>query len=393
MYNLIVKLFIKNSSDIHSPKVREAYGTFSGIFGIVTNLILFSLKFTIGLISGSISILADATNNLADSASSILTIIGFKLSSKPADEDHPFGHERMEYLTGLGISVFILFIGFEFLTSSFKKIFSPEIPHFGSITFIVLTISIIGKLLQGLFYKKTGKLIKSDTLIAASADSFNDVIATSAVLLSTIISFKTGIVLDGFIGIAVSLFILYSGVKLVIETANPLIGTVPDSETVDKISKKITECDIILGIHDLVIHSYGANKCFASVHAEVDAGSDITKVHDTIDIIEREFLTDLGINLVIHMDPIVTDSPEVDYSRNAIAEILSKISTDISMHDFRIVTGETHTNLIFDVCIPYSFKMSESELKQKIFEEAKEVNPKWYTVVTIDRDFNGYSKR
>ncbi len=388
MFNFFIKRFIKNSDNIQDIKVREAYGTFSGVFGIVTNLILFILKLLIGLASGSISIIADAMNNLADSGSSILTIVGFKLSSKPADEDHPYGHARMEYLTGLGISVLIIIIGFEFLTSSAKKIFSPEIPDFRIITFVILGISIIGKILQALFYRKVGKLIKSDTLLAAFTDSFNDVISTLAVLISTLITFFFGIVLDGFIGLAVSLFILFSGIKLVIETANPLIGTAPERELVEKISEKIRTYDIVLGIHDLVVHSYGAEKCFASVHVEVDAKSDIVHAHDMIDIIERDFMKELGISLVIHMDPIITDSEELTNAKNKIQKILSEISDNISMHDFRAVFGNSHTNLIFDVCIPFSFPLSEDELRAKIFEETKKIEPDWFTVVTVDRDFN-----
>jgi len=394
MFSLIKNIFSKNPDAVSSSKERENYGTFAGTFGIITNLVLFAIKLFIGVLSGSISILADAINNLADSGSSILAIVGFKLSSKPADEDHPYGHERMEYLTGLGISVLIIIIGFEFLTSSIKKLFSPEMPDFSYITFIILFISVLGKILQGLFYRRIGKHINSDTLIAACTDSFNDVISTTAVLLSTFLSFKFGIILDGYIGIAVSMFIMYSGIKLVIETANPLIGTVPDSKTVDRISEKIKEYDVVLGIHDLVIHSYGANKCFASVHAEVDAKSDITKIHDTIDIIEREFMSNYGISLVIHMDPIVTDSPFVSDAKIKIQSILNSISEEISMHDFRVVIGETHTNLIFDICIPYSFTTySEEQLKSKISDEAKLINPDWYTVVTVDRDFNNTTKR
>lgn len=388
MVELILKLFIRNQDKLSPAKRREKYGTFAGLFGIVTNLILFAFKLFIGIVSGSISIMADAINNLADSGSSILTIVGFKLSSKPADADHPFGHERMEYLTGLGISVLIIFIGFEFLTSSVSKLFNPEMPSFSYVTILVLLISVLGKLFQGLFYKKVGKIIDSETLIAACTDSFNDAISTVAVLISTVISFKFGIILDGYVGIAISAFIIFSGVKLVLETANPLIGTVPGAEEVERISEKIKKYDGILGIHDLVIHSYGASKCFASVHAEVDANSDILKTHDTIDIIERDFLSECGINLVIHMDPIVTNSPEVDEAREIISIILGKISDRISMHDFRIVIGDTHTNLIFDVCIPYSFELSEDELKHLIADETRKIKENWFTVVTVDRDFN-----
>lgn len=389
MFNLIIKHFIKNHNNLHDPSVRESYGTFAGVFGIVSNIILFVMKLIIGILSGSISILADAINNLADSASSVLTIIGFKLASKPADEDHPYGHARMEYLTGLGISVIILIIGFELLMSSAKKLLSPELPDFSIITFIILAVSVVLKLFQGLFYRKVGRLIKSETLNAAFTDSINDVISTIAVLFSTIITFFTGFVLDGFIGIAVSVFILYSGIKLIIETANPLLGTVPENELVEKIADKLRSYEIVLGIHDLVVHSYGAEKCFASVHVEVDAKSDIVDVHDMIDIIEREFSSDLGINLVIHMDPIVTDSEELTEAKNTIAGILSEISSNITMHDFRAVFGNAHINLIFDVCIPFSFELSEDELRNTIFNKAKEINPQWYTVVTVDRDFNG----
>ncbi len=388
MFDFFIKRFIKNSNNIQDVKVRESYGTFAGIFGIITNFILFVLKLIIGIASGSISIIADAMNNLADSGSSILTIVGFKLSSKPADQDHPYGHARMEYLTGLGISVLIIIIGFEFLTSSAGKIFSPEIPDFRILTFVILGISIIGKLIQALFYRKIGKLIKSDTLIASYTDSFNDVLSTTAVLVSTLVTFFSGVVLDGFIGVLVSLFILYSGIKLVIETANPLIGTAPEKELIDKISKKILNYDIVLGIHDLVVHSYGAEKCFASVHVEVDANGDIINTHDMIDIIERDFASELGISLVIHMDPIVTDSEELTLAKEEILKVLASISDDISMHDFRAVFGNSHTNLIFDVCIPFSFNLSEDELRTKIFYETKKIHPDWFTVVTVDRDFN-----
>lgn len=391
MFKLFFNVFKKEHNDTPNTSVREAYGTLAGIFGIITNLVLFAIKLIIGILSGSISILADAINNLTDSGSSILTIIGFKLSSKPADKEHPYGHERMEYLTGLGISVLILIIGFELLTTSIRKLFSPELPNFSYITFIVLFISIFLKLFQGLFYRKVGKIIKSDALIAAYTDSFNDVISTTAVLISTIVSFFSGIILDGFIGIGVSLFILYSGIKLVVETANPLIGTVPDCETVNRISEKIKEYDIVLGIHDLVIHSYGANKCFASVHVEVDANSNISDVHDTIDLIERDFMTNLGIILVIHMDPIITNSPEVEAAKSVVSDIISNISKEITMHDFRVVFGDSHTNLIFDVCIPFSFDLSESALIEKISDEVSKVNDNWFTVITVDRDYNRYN--
>ncbi len=389
MYSFLIRTFVKNWKETGDPIVRERYGTFAGAFGIFTNLLLFAMKIAVGLAAGAVSVVADAINNLSDSGASILTIVGFRIASKPADDEHPYGHARFEYLTGLGISVIILLVGFELLKSSADKLIHPETPDFSVVTIAVLVLSIFMKLYQGLFYKKVGKTIRSETLSAAFADSFNDSLSTLAVLIGTVVTFFSGVVLDGYIGIAVSLFILYSGVKLIAETARPLIGSAPDAELVDRIAAKLSEYPLVLGIHDLAVHSYGEGKCYASVHAEVDAKGDILEIHDGIDVIERDFLKDTGIVLVIHMDPVITDSEELNTAREKMRESVREICPDMTLHDFRAVFGTTHTNLIFDVCVPYSFRMTEEEIKRSIQEKAEAINEKYFTVVTVDRDYTG----
>ncbi len=385
MLTSFINFFV--GSDKNPADYRKACGSFAGFFGIFTNILLFVMKVFIGVISGSISIIADAVNNLGDFASSIFTVIGFKLASKPADEEHPFGHARIEYLTGLGISLLVILIGFEFFKSSVEKILSPTLPSFSVITYAILIISVIIKLFQGLVYKKIGQMINSQPLIASFTDSFSDVISTLAVLIGAVVSSLFDISIDGYIGIAVSAFIMYSGIKLVLESVNTLIGTAPDVDFVDKLVEELSGYPITLGVHDLEIHSYGADKSFASVHLEIDANSDILEAHDTIDTIEREIYEKFGTYLVIHADPIVTDSPELTKIKNKVIEILRDISSDISMHDFRAVFGITHTNLIFDICIPYSFELSEAAAKALISSKIKQLNPEFNAVISVDRDF------
>lgn len=371
--------------DPRNPSIREAMGTYAGAVGIMSNVFLFAVKMAVGMLSGSISIIADAINNLSDSGSSLMTIIGFKLASKPADKEHPFGHERMEYLTGLFVSAAIIIIGFELLTSSFEKLFSPEKTAYSAVSVAVLVLSVAVKLLQGRFYRKVGLRINSEALLATSQDSFNDVISTAAVLVGAVITMLSGLELDGYIGIAVALFIMYSGVKLVIETADPLIGKAPDKELVDKIVGGIKKYDGILGFHDLVIHSYGADRCFASVHVEVPAERDILESHEIIDNIEHDFLTKMNIHLVIHLDPVVTDSEETDEAQSLVYTVIKSISPEITMHDFRAVFGKGHSNLIFDICVPYGFKYSDDELKYMIDKRVKEKRSDFHTVVTVDK--------
>ena len=374
-------------TDPRNPAIRESMGTIAGAVGILSNVFLFAVKIAVGLLSGSISIIADAINNLSDSGSSLMTIIGFKLASKPADKEHPFGHERMEYLTGLFVSAAIIIIGFELLTSSFDKLFSPEPTQYTVISVAVLVLSIAVKLIQGRFYRNVGKRINSEALSATAQDSFNDVISTAAVLVGAVITMLTKLDLDGYIGIAVALFIMYSGVKLVIETADPLIGKAPDKELVDKIVSNIKKYDGILGIHDLMIHSYGADRCFASVHAEVPAERDILESHEIIDNIEHDFKTNLNIHLIIHLDPVVTDCEETNDAHELVYNVVKSISPNITMHDFRVVFGKGHSNLIFDVCVPYGFEHSDEELCYLIDKRVKEKRPDFNTVVTVDKQF------
>ncbi len=389
MIQLIIRTFIKNYKDVENHHVRESYGKLAGVVGIISNIILFIIKFTVGILFKSISVTADAVNNLSDAGSSIITLIGFKLSGKPADAKHPYGHARMEYITGLAVSFIIILLGVQLIQTSFDKVLHPEESVFSYLTITVLIISILMKLWQGMFNKKVGKTIHSTALEATAADSINDVVATSAVLLSTIIAKWTGVNLDGYMGILVAVFILVSGVKMIGETINPLLGMAPDQEMVDQIYKKIMSYDTVLGIHDLVVHNYGPQRCFASVHVEVPASQDILISHDIIDNIERDFARDMDIHLVVHLDPIVTDDETTNLLKAQVKHIVKDISPDLSIHDFRAVVGVSHTNLIFDVCVPFSVKMSDAEITGLISRKVKEINPTYYTVIVVDRSYTG----
>ena len=387
MIQLIVRTFVKNYKDVENHHVREAYGKLAGIVGIISNIILFIIKFTVGILFKSISVTADAVNNLSDAGSSIITLIGFKLSGKPADAKHPYGHARMEYITGLVVSFIIILLGVELTKTSFDKVLHPEESVFSYLTIFVLIISVLMKLWQGMFNKKVGKTIHSTAIEATAADSINDVVATSAVLLSTIIAKWTGIHLDGYMGVLVAVFILVSGVKMIGETINPLLGMAPDQEMVDHINQKIMSYDTVLGIHDLVVHNYGPQRCFASVHVEVPASQDILISHDIIDNIERDFAKDMDIHLVVHLDPIVTDDETTNLLKAQVKHIVKDISPDLSIHDFRAVIGVSHTNLIFDVCVPFSVKMSDAEITVMISRKVKEIDPTYYTVIVVDLSY------
>ena len=390
MIQLIIRTFIKNYKDVENHHVREAYGKLAGIVGIISNIILFMIKFTVGVLFKSISVTADAVNNLSDAGSSIITLIGFKLSGKPADAKHPYGHARMEYITGLAVSFIIILLGVQLVQTSFDKVLHPEESVFSYLTITVLIISILMKLWQGMFNKKVGKTIHSTALEATAADSINDVVATSAVLLSTVIAKLTGVNLDGYMGILVAIFILVSGIKMIGETINPMLGMAPDQEMVDQIYKKIMSYDTVLGIHDLVVHNYGPQRCFASVHVEVPASQDILISHDIIDNIERDFAKDMDIHLVVHLDPIVTDDETTNFLRAQVKQIVHDISPNLSIHDFRAVIGVSHTNLIFDVCVPFSVKMSDADITSLISQKVKEIDPTYYTVIVVDRSYTGH---
>jgi cation diffusion facilitator family transporter len=387
MTDLIIKLFIKDSSNTAEPAVRERYGNVSSIVGIVTNTLLFIIKIVAGTLSGSIAIVADAVNNLSDSASSVVTLVGFKISGKPADEEHPFGHARMEYISALIVSFIILFLGLQLMKSSFSEILDPKPTELSAISVAILVTAILLKLWQCLFYYKIGKRINSTAIIATSMDSRNDIIATSAVLLAQIITYFTGLELDGYMGVIVALFILYSGISLIRDTINPLLGMAPANEMVDEIYKKILSYDGIIGLHDLHVHKYGEGKCFASVHCEVDAKQDIMVSHDIIDNIERDFLRDMGTHLVVHLDPVVIDDERTNELKKTVLELIAGISPEIGMHDFRVVWGISHSNLIFDIVVPFGFKYSDEELSAMIAEKISKIDPTYYTVLMVDHDY------
>ncbi len=385
MTQLIIRLFIPNWKNTESPAVRERYGKVSGIVGVVTNLLLAVLKLVTGMVFNSIAIMADAANNFSDSASSVVTLIGFKLSGKPADAEHPFGHARIEYISGMIVSFIVVMLGFQLAQSSVEKIIIPEKASFTWVTVTILIVSVLAKLWQGLFYRKMGKTISSTTLMATATDSINDVVATSAVLLGILITLFTDINLDGWLGLAVAVFIMISGVRLIMETSQPLLGTAPSKELVDSVYTKILSYDGIIGLHDLEVHSYGEGRVFASVHCEVDAQQDIMVSHDIIDNIERDFLQDLDIHLVIHLDPIQIHDPRTKKLYHQTKSLLLTLSPEYSMHDFRVVWGTTHTNLIFDVVVPFGQKESDREIVHQIQQAvSNELGDKFFTVVTID---------
>ncbi len=389
MIQLLVKWFVRDYQDTENPTVRARYGKLAGTVGILSNILLFALKFLAGLLFNSISVMADAINNLSDAASSVITLIGFKLSGKPADAKHPYGHARMEYITGLVISFVILWLGVQMIQSSIDKILHPEDVPFRFLTVWVLVLSILIKLWLGVFNKKIGKRIHSTALAATATDSLNDVIATSVVLLSVIISGFTGWQLDGYMGVLVAIFILISGIRLIGETINPLLGMAPDQELVQQIADKINSYDGVLGIHDLAVHNYGPGKCFASVHVEVAASRDILESHDIIDNIERDFMKEMGIHLVIHLDPVVIDDERANTLRQKIIEIVAEIDPTLSIHDFRVVFGTTHTNLIFDIAASYAVSMKDEELVYTVSEKVRALEGNYYAVIVVDRNCVG----
>lgn len=387
MTNFLVKRFIKNYRNTGDREVRTAYGKMSGIVGIICNVILFIGKLSAGLISGSVSITADAVNNLSDASSSIISLLGFKLASRPADEEHPYGHGRYEYLSGLMVSVLIMVIGVELFRSSVEKIINPTSVEFSWPIVGVLIFSILLKLWMMLFNMDIGKRINSHTLKATAADSRNDVITTAAVLAASLISHYAGIELDGIMGIAVAVFILYSGFGLIKDTLNPMLGKAPEEEQVNKIKNKILSYPNVLGTHDLMVHDYGPGRLFASVHVEMAAEDDVLESHDVIDNIERDFLENDGLHMIVHMDPISTKDSLVNELRTWISEQIKCLDERLTIHDLRIVKGPTHTNVIFDCLVPHDMEIGEKEIKHYLRNVIKEKYPNYYAIVTIDRSY------
>lgn len=384
MTKLLLRLFIKDYQNTEDPAVRGACGKLAGIVGIVCNLLLFAGKLLAGTLSGSVSITADAVNNLSDASSSLVTLLGFKMAERPADAEHPYGHARMEYLSGLLVAILILIIGVELGKSSIQKILHPEAVEFSVLTLCILVGSILMKLWMCLFCRKLGKRIQSTTLEATAADSRNDVITTAAVLLGCLAGHFFHWRIDGWVGALVAVFILASGWSIAKETISPLLGKQADPELVQRISRLVLSHEKILGIHDLMVHDYGPGQCFASVHAEMDMHEDPLMCHDILDDIERDAMRELRVHLVIHYDPIVTDDDELNHMRTLVQKELAAIDPRLSMHDFRMVRGPQHTNLIFDLAVPYSMSDKMAELKRRIDECVQFEDSKYYTVITFD---------
>ncbi len=380
------KLFIKDYRSTEKPEVRFRYGAVAGIFGIITNAVLFGLKLAVGLIGGSITIVADAVNNLSDAGSSVVTLAGFKLASRPADKEHPYGHARYEYITALVVAVLILIIGVLLAKSSVEKIITPDEVSVNVYTYIVLGVAIALKIVQMLVYLDFAKSISSGALKASAMDSRNDVIATCAVLVATIIMHAANVNIDGYMGVAVSAFIIISSVKFIAEAANPLIGTAPPKELVESIRTKILSYEGVIGMHDLMVHSYGEGKYFAVVHVEVPASADIMITHDLIDNIEHDVYRETGVNITIHMDPIDTEDEELEILKQRAEKVLAEMGQGLSLHDFRIVRGKTHTNILFDVTIPFDSKYTLADVTAAMQNQFDGDETVYYFVIDVDRD-------
>lgn len=385
MTDLILRIFVRNHKNTEDPAVRDKCGRVAGAVGIVTNFLLFLMKIIVGTVFHSVSVTADAVNNLTDSGSSFVTLIGFKMASKPADEKHPFGHARIEYLSGVIVSFIVIFLGLQLGMSSIEKILTPEENALTPVALVVLVISILAKLWQCLFYRKVGRMIKSESVEATSKDSRNDVIATSVVLLGAVITMLTGVNLDGYMGAAVALFIVFSGVQLTISTADPLLGQAPEGELVQTITEKMLSYPGIIGMHDLAVHNYGVGRCFASAHCEVDAKNDILVSHDLIDNIERDFSRNLGIHMVIHLDPVIVGDARTDALHCKVQSLVTALYPTVTIHDFRVIWGVTHSNIVFDAAVPFAVKDSDAVITQKLEAEIQKLDPDYRTVVTIDR--------
>lgn len=385
---LIKKLFIKDYKNTQDEKVRFRYGIVASLFGIITNLLLFIAKIVIGILGSSITIVADAVNNLSDVGSSSITFLGFKLSQKPADKEHPFGHQRYEQIMALIVAVIVLALGFLMAENSFERLISPVTTTVTILTYVILGISIFIKLFQMFLYRSFAKDIDSKALKASSIDSRNDAISTFTVLIAMIIINVVGDVgfsIDGIFGLLVSIFVIISATLLVKETISPLLGQMPDDKFVEELKNKILSYDGILGIHDFLIHSYGENKFFVSAHAEVSSSVDIMISHEIIDSIERDFKKDLGIILSIHLDPIETENEEVNINKKKVDVILKNINETLSFHDFRMVFGKNNTNIIFDVVIPFDCNVTVEQIKHELEDKYKNEDKNYYFVIDVDK--------
>lgn len=387
MVGLLSKIFIKDYTNTSDSTVRQAYGMLCGFVGICFNILLFIGKFMAGTLSHSIAITADAFNNLSDAASSVITLIGFKMAGQKPDSDHPFGHGRIEYISGLLVSVMILFMAYELLKSSVNKILHPEELSFSPLIVAILIISILVKFYMCFYNRMIGHKINSAAMMATATDSLSDTLSTTVVLIATIVSHFSGVAIDGYCGVLVGLFICFAGINAAKDTISPLLGQAPEPEFVQKINDIVMSHEGVMGIHDLIVHNYGPGRVLISLHAEVPADGDILTMHDMIDLIEHELRDTLHCNAVIHMDPICTNDEETNHLKTMVGGYLEEIDSTITMHDFRIVQGPTHTNVIFDVVVPYRFRMTDAELVQAITVKIQAENPNYFAVIEVDKKY------
>ena len=385
MIKLLAKIFIKDSQNTADSKVRVAYGYLCGAVGIALNILLFAGKIIAGTISGSVAVTADAFNNLSDAGSSIISLIGFRLASQKPDPHHPFGHGRFEYIASLIISIIIVLMGFELGKSSFEKIVAPQAVEYSTVTFAVLGVSVLVKLYMFFYNNSVGKKIDSATMRATAMDSISDAVSTGAVLISAVIAMFTNLALDGWMGLVVAAFIMVTGFKSAKETIDSLLGTPPSPEFVKQIEDMALQYDDIIGVHDMIVHNYGPGRTFVSLHAEVPSDGDIVAIHDTVDNAEREIAKELGCLVTIHMDPVETDNEKLNEAKSIIAARIRELHPSLTIHDFRMTKGENRENLIFDVVVPFGFRLSDSEVKAKISKRLTEFDGRYNAVINVDK--------
>ena len=387
MTDLLAKIFIRNREDTANPRVRGAYAALAGVVGILCNILLFVGKLTLGILSGSVAIIADAFNNISDAGSSVIALIGFRMASKPNDKEHPLGHGRLEYVTGFIVDMLIILVGFELFTGSIEKIITPTLPSFGNVTLIILGASIIVKVWLYFFFRKIGNRIKSAPLRASAQDSLTDSIATALVLASAIVARFTSLAIDGYVGVVVALFILYTGIKAAKETIDLLLGSPPDPEFVEQIYSFHEPYPHVIGIHDVMVHDYGVGRLIVSFHAEVPSDSDINIAHEEVDRMERDIHEKYGCIVTIHLDPIVVDDPEVNGLRELCERSAAEVDPTFTIHDFRMTKGDTHINLIFDLLVPIDCKMPHAEAEREVSDRISASRPDTACVIKVENPF------
>lgn len=389
MIEFLLKTFVKDYKNTKEPKIRTRYGVFAGIVGIICNIILFTAKIIAGIITASVSIMADAVNNLSDAGSSIITLIGFKLAGKPADYEHPYGHGRMEYISGFMVSAAIVIMGFELLKSSFGKILHPTALEYSIPSIIILVFSILMKIWMAGFNRNLGKRVDSSAMKATATDSLSDCIATSVVLVSALLSLIFDINVDGYAGIVVAVFVMLAGVGAAKDTLQPLLGQPPTKEFVKELESLVLQDEHLIGVHDLIVHNYGPGRVYASLHAEVPASMDMMEAHDYIDMAEQRVEQNMNCFISIHMDPVVTDDEVINELRQMTVEVVESVGEELKIHDFRTVKGPYLTNLIFDVLVPYNYQLSDEEIKNRIQEQITAKHQECHAVIKIDKSYVG----